>query len=66
MSDGASIWRGSSRFLASTSETRRRLLASAGLSVDMQAPHVDERAVAETPADPGETACRLASEKRLP
>ncbi|HYI89191.1 MAG TPA: Maf family protein [Beijerinckiaceae bacterium] len=66
MSDGASIWRGSvPLLLASTSETRRRLLASAGLSVDMQAPHVDERAVAETPADSGETACRLAEEKAL-
>lgn len=66
MSDGASIWRGSvPLLLASTSETRRRLLASAGLSVDTQAPHVDERAVEETPADPGETACRLAGEKAL-
>jgi septum formation protein len=66
MSDGASIWRGSvPLLLASTSKTRRRLLASAGLSVDMQAPHVDERAVAETSADPGATACRLAGEKAL-
>jgi len=66
MSDGASIWRDSAPLLlASTSETRRRLLASAGLSVDMQAPHVDERAVEETLADPRETACRLAGEKAL-
>ena len=66
MPDRAPIWRGSAPLLlASTSETRRRLLASAGLSVDTQAPHVDERAVAGTAADAGETACRLAAEKAL-
>jgi septum formation protein len=66
MSDGASIWRGSAPLLlASTSETRRRLLASAGLSVDTQAPHVDERAIEDTSADRGATACRLAGEKAL-
>jgi septum formation protein len=66
MSDGASIWRGSvPLLLASTSETRRRLLASAGLSVDTQAPHIDERAIEDTSADRGATACRLAGEKAL-
>lgn len=61
-----SLWRGSAPLLlASTSATRRQLLASAGLSVDTQAPDIDERAIETARAGPGEIACRLACEKAL-
>ncbi len=53
--------------LASTSATRRALLASAGLPVETQAPGVDERAVEDAaqggPPDPPALARRLAAEK---
>jgi septum formation protein len=43
------------------------LLESAGLSVETEAPGIDERAVERSADadDPGETACRLAGEKAL-
>ncbi len=55
--------------LASTSATRLRLLMSAGLTVETQAPRVDERAIEAdvrkgTP-DPLVLAARLAAEKAL-
>ena len=61
MSDGASIWRGSSR------SSPRRARRGAGFSRAPGSASTCRRptstsAVAETPADPGETACRLASE----
>jgi septum formation protein len=66
MSDGATLWRGSAPLLlASTSETRRRLLESAGLSVDTEAPDIDERAIEDRGADAADTARRLAGEKAL-
>jgi septum formation protein len=66
MSDGATLWRGSAPLLlASTSETRRRLLESAGLSVDTGVPDIDERAIEDRGADAADTARRLAAEKAL-
>jgi septum formation protein len=52
--------------LASTSVTRRMLLESAGLPVEVEAPAVDERAIeAEIQGGPQEIASRLAAEKTL-
>ncbi len=63
---GPSLWRGSAPLLlASTSETRRKLLADAGLRIETQAPGVDERAIGTAHADPREVARRLAREKAL-
>jgi septum formation protein len=63
-----SLWRGDAPLLlASTSATRKMLLADAGLSVETESPGVDERAVeaAASYADPREIARRLAAEKAL-
>ena len=66
MSDGATLWRGSAPLLlASTSETRRRLLESAGLSVDAEAPDIDERAIEDRGADAADIARRLAGDQAL-
>lgn len=55
--------------LASTSATRLRLLMSAGLMVETQAPGVDERAIEadaqKETLDPSVLAARLAAEKAL-
>ena len=55
--------------LASTSETRRALLASAGLSPELEKSGVDERAIEKAVADeglaPAELALRLAAAKAL-
>lgn len=52
--------------LASTSRTRRNLLEGAGLTVETEAPGIDERAVeAEGAPDPVTVASRLAREKAL-
>jgi septum formation protein len=64
------VWTGSVPLvLASTSPTRRALLESAGLTVDTQAPGVDERAVEEAARrealGPMDLARRLAAEKAL-
>jgi septum formation protein len=64
------LWTGSAPLLlASTSQTRRALLESAGLTVDTAAPGVDERAVEEAAQrenlDPTGLARRLAAEKAL-
>ncbi|AWB21604.1 septum formation protein Maf [Methylobacterium currus] len=66
MPHAPSLWRGSAPLLlASTSPTRRALLASAGLAVDIQAPGVDERAVEAEAAglSPEALAGRLAAAK---
>lgn len=60
------IWRGAAPLvLASTSRTRKDLLASAGLAVETVAPGVDERAVEAQAAGlaPAELALRLAAAK---
>lgn len=65
MRGGPSLWRGAAPLLlASTSATRRKLLESAGLGVETEAPGIDERAV-EAPFnhDPREIARGLAREK---
>lgn len=61
----ASIWRGTAPLiLASTSHTRRDLLASAGLEAETVAPEVDERAIeAEADLTPTDLAMRLALAK---
>jgi septum formation protein len=55
--------------LASTSATRRGLLESAGLTVDTEAPGVDERAIEESIEErglsPADLALHLAAEKAL-
>jgi septum formation protein len=64
--DSRSLWRGAAPLLlASTSAPRRRLLASAGLDVETQAPGIDERAVEIGHAGTREIARRLACEKAL-
>jgi septum formation protein len=66
VAEGPSLWRGASPLLlASTSETRRQLLESAGLPVETQAPVVDERAIEDVPEESCEIALRLAHEKAL-
>ncbi|MGO4570774.1 Maf family protein [Microvirga sp. 2TAF3] len=65
-----SVWTGlQPLLLASTSRTRLGLLENAGLSVETQAPGVDERAVEEAARhkalDPPQLALRLAGEKAL-
>ena len=63
-----SLWRGGAPLLlASTSETRLKLLESAGLVVEVQAPRLDERAVeaAGSHDGPPALALRLAREKAL-
>jgi septum formation protein len=68
MSARLSLWRGDAPLLlASTSPTRRMLLESAGLIVDVQASDVDERAVEAAGAHDGPPALalRLAREKAL-
>jgi septum formation protein len=65
-----SLWTGPRPLLlASTSQTRRALLESAGLSAETQAPGIDERAVEEAARheglDPMGLAKRLAAEKAL-
>jgi septum formation protein len=60
------IWTGSAPLLlASTSPTRRKLLESAGLPVDTQAPGIDERAIDPRNLDPLSLARHLADEKAL-
>jgi septum formation protein len=62
----AAIWTGSAPLLlASTSPTRRKLLESAGLPVDTQAPGIDERAIDPQNPDALDLARRLAAEKAL-
>ncbi|MGF3024203.1 Maf family protein [Methylobacterium aquaticum] len=64
--DASSLWRGPAPLLlASTSPTRRALLASAGLTVETRAPGVDERAVEAEAAglSPARLAERLAAAK---
>ncbi len=66
MDSPSPLWRGAEPLLlASTSPTRRALLAGAGLSVETQGPGVDERAVeaACTGLAPAELAVRLARAK---
>ena len=61
-------WRGSRPILlASTSGTRRRLLAAAGLAVEAEDPGTDERALQESlgVASPERIACALAEAKAL-
>jgi septum formation protein len=68
MRDGPSLWRGPAPLLlASTSETRRQLLAGAGLSVETEAPGIDERAVEAEAlgSGPRHIARRLAAERAL-
>lgn len=68
MTASPSLWRGEAPLLlASTSPTRRKLLESAGLIVDVQASDVDERAVEAAGAHDGPPALalRLAREKAL-
>jgi septum formation protein len=63
-----SLWRGDAPLvLASTSATRKRLLADAGLDAESEAPDVDERAVeaATAAGDPRRLAGELAREKAL-
>ena len=62
-----SVWLGSAPLLlASTSPIRRLLLEAAGLTVETEAPGVDERAVeAGTAGSPQDLARRLAAEKAL-
>jgi septum formation protein len=63
-----SLWRGGAPLLlASTSPTRRGLLANAGLPVETEAPGVDERAIeiAAGANDARHLAQRLAREKAL-
>jgi septum formation protein len=63
-----SLWRGGAPLLlASTSATRRALLESAGLSVETEAPGIDERSIEATLAgsDAAEVARCLAGEKAL-
>jgi septum formation protein len=65
---GLSLWRGDAPLLlASTSATRKKLLAAAGLNVDSEAPDIDERALEATlPAgDPRGLTGELAREKAL-
>jgi len=60
------LWRGAAPLLlASTSPTRRALLAGAGLTVETRSPGVDERAVeaACLGLSPADLACRLARAK---
>jgi septum formation protein len=64
------IWTGADPLLlASTSTTRRKLLESAGLVVETEAPNVDERAIEAVSRDeglsPSALAERLAAEKAL-
>lgn len=66
MDHPAPLWLGPRPLiLASTSPTRRALLASAGLSVETQSPEVDERAVEAACAglSPSDLALRLARAK---
>jgi septum formation protein len=66
MPQTVSLWRGPAPLLlASTSPTRRALLASAGLTVETRAPGVDERAVEAQAAglSPEALAERLAAAK---
>src|SRR3712207_5849626 len=66
MRDGQTLWRGSAPLLlASASETRRRLLANAGLSIEIQVSGIDERAIEDALEEPPEIARRLAHEKAL-
>ena len=66
MPEGRSLWRGSAPLvLASTSATRRLLLESAGVSVETQAPGIDERALEIAGREPRDIARRLAAEKAL-
>jgi septum formation protein len=66
MPEGRSLWRGSAPLvLASTSATRRLLLESAGVSVETQAPGIDERALEIAGREPRDIARRLAAEKTL-
>lgn len=68
MGIGPSLWRDAAPLLlASTSATRRMLLENAGLSVETEAPGVDERAVeaAAGASSPRDIALRLAVEKAL-
>jgi septum formation protein len=63
-----SLWRGAAPLLlASTSATRRMLLESAGLTIETEAPAIDERAVeaAAVGSGLGDIARRLAGEKAL-
>ena len=63
-----SLWRGPAPLLlASTSATRRTLLESAGLSVETEAPGIDERAIERAAIDEGaaEIARRLAAAKAV-
>lgn len=66
----ADLWTGPAPLLlASTSPTRKALLASAGLAADTEAPGVDERAVEaaveERALGPADLALHLAAEKAL-
>lgn len=66
MDSPSPLWRGAAPLLlASTSPTRRALLTSAGLTVETQAPGVDERAVEAACAGlgPVDLALRLARAK---
>src|SRR5947208_301577 len=62
-----SVWLGAAPLLlASTSPTRRMLLESAGLPVEVAPSGVDERAIeAEAGGTPASIAARLAAEKAL-
>ena len=63
-----SLWRGGAPLLlASTSATRKVLLTGAGLSVETEAPGIDERAIEAAAYDKGprEIARRLAGQKAL-
>nr|USU33958.1 Maf family protein [Methylobacterium sp. OTU13CASTA1] len=66
MDSPSPLWRGAAPLLlASTSPTRRALLAGAGLSVETQSPGVDERAIEAACAGlaPSDLALRLALAK---
>lgn len=65
---GPSLWRGDAPLiLASTSATRKMLLAQAGLDFESESPNIDERGLEAACAagDPSGLACELAREKAL-